>query len=256
MRINDAYLTRNGRGSPPNSRTGVVIRRGPDGAASRLGATTSTVGTAAMASPSRSSLPGRLARASATSGESPGTISARRGGEKRSGSANRISMPRTLGPPAAMRCTSSATSVRGQGHCPFAARLASSMATITTPLSASARGHSRCAASKPLSRHTSTKLGSMTRINTATASTRNPGAHAGTCQRNRTPAIGSSDRQLKPIVGGNHLHGVTVPTYFFEAPGLLEHAFDHAVVEYRFMMKQDQPLHLRQLRQLDRDDVA
>ena len=66
VRTRDAYLTRNGRGSLPCSRTGVTIRCGPAGAASRLGATTSTVGTAAIASPSLSSLPGSPARVALT----------------------------------------------------------------------------------------------------------------------------------------------------------------------------------------------
>ena len=45
-------------------------------------------------------------------------VFANTGGDSRSGSANRMSMPRTRGLPAAMRLTRSATSVRGHGHWP------------------------------------------------------------------------------------------------------------------------------------------
>ncbi len=101
---------------------------------SRVGTCASTVGTAAIASARSRSLGGSCANASAKAGGRPDSSRAISVGESRSRSAKTMSMPRTRGCPWAMRRTSSATKCRGHGHCPYWARLFSSMSTIATRL--------------------------------------------------------------------------------------------------------------------------
>ena len=82
-----------------------------------------TAGTERIASANRLSLEGSFDSASRIGCGRSASFSARFGGEVRSGSPNRMSMPSTRGRPAAMRPTSCATRVRGQGHWPYLAML-------------------------------------------------------------------------------------------------------------------------------------
>ena len=59
------------------------------------------------------------------------------------GSGITTSRPMAAGVPAAMRSNSAASSVRGHGHCPWAARLGSSTSTITTGPDARRAGEAR-----------------------------------------------------------------------------------------------------------------
>ena len=106
--------------------------------------------------PGRCSLGGSCASPSARGAGRSGSSRAISGGDSRSGSAKTMSMPRTRGCPSAMRRTSSATRVRGHGHCPYRARLFSSMSTIATRAGSLERGQSRSSRSKTRSRGSAT----------------------------------------------------------------------------------------------------
>ena len=100
-------------------------------------------------------------------------LSARRGGERRSGSAKTMSRAITAAPASLVRRTSSARRVRGQGHWPNSRRLASSMSRMATGRSAGAsRGASAWKASKTRSLNTSSGAGSQMRSATRTGSRR------------------------------------------------------------------------------------
>ncbi len=62
----------------------------------------------------------------------PLKVSARRLGEVRSGSGKMASKPMVTAPSSVSRVTMRASTVRGQGHWPTSARLASSTSTIST----------------------------------------------------------------------------------------------------------------------------
>jgi len=68
----------------------------------------------------------------ATSGACGASQSAIDPGFMRSGSANTTSKATAIAPASVMPVTRSATRERGQGHCPTAFRLSSSMSTIAT----------------------------------------------------------------------------------------------------------------------------
>lgn len=85
-----------------------------------------------MALANTSSLLGRRSRAARVGASRSRSERATRAGESRSGSANTTSNAIATAPSSVRRRTMSATTVRGQGHCPTARMLASSMSTTTT----------------------------------------------------------------------------------------------------------------------------
>ena len=171
-----------------------------DGAtSSRLGASASTVGTAAIASARSRSLGGSCANASVIAGGRPGSSRAISVGESRSPSAKTMSMPSTRGCPWAMRRTSSASKCRGHGHCPYWARLFSSMSTIATRAESLTRGHTFSTKSKPRTRNSVMTPGSMMRSARALATSASAAARPGPRSRAALqPTAGS--RVTTPIL--------------------------------------------------------
>jgi hypothetical protein len=74
------------------------------------------------------------------SSSSPRKASAATSGETRSGSAKTMSKAMATAPSWVSRVTRSATTVRGQGHCPMLLRLASSISMMTTGRTGDCRG--------------------------------------------------------------------------------------------------------------------
>jgi hypothetical protein len=95
-----------------------------------------TTGTRPKLLASSSSLAGRARScARVASSIAAGNDRANCSGERRSDSGNKMSMPMTAGSMAAIAAVSRATMLRGHGHWPTDARLASSISTMTTRLS-------------------------------------------------------------------------------------------------------------------------
>src|SRR5215469_10965973 len=70
------------------------------------------------------------------------------------------------------------------------------------------------------------------------------------CKTMRWPT-GSHD-QVEPVIGGDDIDPMTVAAQLLEPHRLAVDRFDHAVVIGGLMVKQNQPLDLRRLRQFDR----
>jgi hypothetical protein len=87
-----------------------------------------------------SSLLGRARSFSRVCASSPAKDSAAIRGDIRSGSGNSTSKPIAIAPSPCALATSSAMIVRGHGHCPIAAMLASSMSMMTTGFWVGTRG--------------------------------------------------------------------------------------------------------------------
>ena len=135
---------RSSGGSPEAQRTGAAVggvsRRGSG--ASRPAIERTTLRPRSVAA-SRASLLGSARSWRAALSGSSGISAASARGENRSGSESSMSRPIEAGPAAAMRASSSAIWVRGQGHWPRSARVRSSISTMVAGALLRSRGKIR-----------------------------------------------------------------------------------------------------------------
>src|SRR5262245_33309381 len=237
--------------------------RAPGSARCSTPASASTIGRPRVDAANTASLLGSAASCAASSGPMVRISAGRRCGDSRSGSGITTSRPMAAGFPAAMRSNSVASSVRGHGHCPWAARLRPSTSTMTAGPDRRARGatgwqtsnHDRRSISRP-----GTYGGAQMPAGTTTS--RKPNSRPRRRGENGPPpawaggAVMALELDLHSVPGRRYLDGVVLASDLLEPTRLGQHRGDLRIVVSRLVVEHAEVTGLRQLAELDANHVA